>query len=236
VRTPTLQRWWPTTQTLDLVEGSPEDVGNTVLAEVKRYVPTEMVTSGWESFETLDAAFREAGYFTNVPTFFLVLPTRSRWAVLWNNSYLCDGYDSLCSNLTVRHQLTTVHWGAHDHSTNSQPGAFFTHRKWVGSGVQERAVYVAENDGRWFFGQSGEPLAEEDLALYSARRKTDRLNERHVAELLKRLGADPWDEEFYAIQAHRSFVIRRREYSDTVHRKQTTEVLIKAPPNVARVG
>jgi hypothetical protein len=194
------------------------------------------VTSAWASFPTLEAAFREAPHFTNVPTFLLVLPTRSRWTVLWNNSYLCDGYDSLCSNLTARHRLTTLHWGAHDTSTSFQPGAFFTHRKWVDSGVQERAVYVAANDGRWSFGQRGEPLPEEDLALYSARRKSDRLNERHVSELLKRLGADPWQEEFYAIQDHRSFVVRRPKYPATVHRKQRAEVLIKAQFQVVRVG
>jgi hypothetical protein len=186
------------------------------------------VTCTWDRLPTLDAAFREAPHFTNVPTFLLVLPTRSRWVALWNNSYLCDGYDSLCSNLTARHRLTTLHWGAHDSSTSSQPGAFFTHRKWMDSGVQERAVYVAVNDGRWSFGQSGEPLPEEDLALYSARRKADRLNERRVSELLKRLGADPWDEEFYAIQQHRSCVVRRVAFADSVHRKQRAAVLIKS--------
>ena len=34
--------------------------------------------------------------FTNVSTCYLVLPTHSRWTVRWNNSFLCDGYDSLC--------------------------------------------------------------------------------------------------------------------------------------------
>jgi hypothetical protein len=40
--------------------------------------------------------------------------------VLWNNSFLCDGYDSLCWCLTSHHDLTTIHW-AHAGTTVRQP-------------------------------------------------------------------------------------------------------------------
>src|SRR6185503_5189563 len=115
-----IQKWWPTTQALDLVEGSVEAVAAAVHAEVSRFITNDPIKTSWESFASLNTAFEAAPEFTNVPTFYLVLPTHSKWSVLWNNSFLCDGYDSLCHCLTMNHRLTTVHWSAHDEWTTFQ--------------------------------------------------------------------------------------------------------------------
>jgi hypothetical protein len=55
----------------------------------------------------------------------------------------------------------------------------------------ERSVHVGQDDKRWTFYEHGEPLPEEDVALYGARRKKDRLNEVLVSRFLGRLGASP---------------------------------------------
>jgi hypothetical protein len=225
LRTDTLRRWWPTTQSLDLVEGPVAAVAAAVEAEVVRFLEGEAVITSWEAFASLDAAFRAAPEFANVPTFYLVLPSRSRWTVLWNNSFLCDGYDSLCWCLTKNHRLTTVHWSAHDQSTTFQVGAAFCHRRWSGTTVVERSVQVAQEDERWSFRQSGQPLPEEDVRSYGARRKRERLDEALMAQLLARLGATPWSEEFYAVPEQRVFVLRRARLPAAVIRRPASDVV-----------
>jgi hypothetical protein len=89
----------------------------------------------------------------------------------------------------------------------------------------ERSVHAGQEDTRWTFDASGEPLPEEDVASYRARRKRDRLNETVVIQLLGRLGASPWSEEFYALPEQRSFVLRRPEAPATVIRRRASEVV-----------
>jgi hypothetical protein len=223
LRSGSIERWWPATQSLDLVEGDVDTVAAAVRAEVQRFLPSTQVEESWQPFVDLTGAFSLAGDFANAPTAFLVLPTHSRWSVLWNNSYLCNGHDSLCWCLTSRHHLTTLHWSAHDGTTSFQPGASFTHRSRRDSLV-ERSVYVGCEDGRWSFHQTGRPLPEEDVANYNARPIRDRLNERLMAALLGRLDAAPWSEEFYAFGL-RYFILKRVEIPDTVARRKATDVV-----------
>ena len=196
-----IQRWWPTTQALDLVQGSVEEVARAVHAELSRF-SNNKVSGYWESFLDLDDMFGAVKKFTNPPTEFFVIPTYSKWTVLWNNSFLCDGYSSLCWNLTRNHGLTTIHWSAHDEWTTFQSGATFSYRRSTDQGMIERYVQAYQEDKRWIFHSSGEPLAEENLKSYGAKRKRDRLNEAGISEILSRLGAYPWQEQFYAIPRH----------------------------------
>jgi len=159
--------------------------------------------------DSLDDAFSAVPDFTNIPTVVLVLPTRGPWSVVWNNSFLCDGYDSLCWNLTENHGLTTIHWSAHDSETTFQPGTLFCARRKQGASLVERSVYCGSNDGRWSFVESGDRLPEEDIAAYTARRKRDRLNEALLMALLARLGAEPWDAERYPLEQAVHTVTRR---------------------------
>lgn len=185
----TLRRWWPSTQSLDLVEGSVEAVADAVHAEYSRFLNGERINASWSQFRDIDEAFRSVPEFRNAPTCILVLPTRSKWTVLWNNSFLCSGYDSLCWCLSSHHHLTTLHWSAHDEWTTFQSGASFTHRRHNGTTLVERSVYCGQEDERWVFYAAGQPLDEEDVSDYNARRRRDRLNERSLLALLSRLGA-----------------------------------------------
>jgi hypothetical protein len=204
-----------------------------VQAEVSRFLQGERVSASWVTFGDLDAAFQSASEFANVPTIYLVLPTRSKWSVLWNNSFLCDGYDSLCYNLTKNHGLRTLHWSAHDHWTSFQSGALFVHRQRNGGELVERSVYVVQEDKRWSFGAVGYPLPEEDLHSYEARRKQDRLNEQRLASFLARLGAQPWLEQFYALPEIQVFVLRREAPPTTITRRSVDDVLRLGQPLVS---
>jgi hypothetical protein len=218
---PAIQRWWPLAESLDLVRAPTDVVAQAVLAEVTRFTAGEKLSSAWVPFSSLDRLLGSVDVFTNVPTLYFVVPTRSEWTVLWNNSFLCDGYDSLCHCLTANHGLSTIHWSSSDQDTVFQAGSSFTFRKQTESGVTERSVHCSKNDERWEFHAFGEPLPEEDLASYAARRTRDRLNEKGMLGLLERLGGRPWDDEFY--RAGEAFRIERVAYPDKIILKRFPE-------------
>lgn len=205
----TLRKWWPTTQSIDLVKGPIRDVAEAVSTEFRRFSGDADIVGRWTAVPDLDAVFSSAPHFANVVTFIAVLPTCSEWVGLWNNSFLCDGYDALCWNLTRTYRHTTMHWSAHDDSTTFQPGVSFTHRAWRDGGVGARSVACIRQDRRWLFEQAGEPLPEEDVSSYLARRTQDRLDEVRLMKLLAKLGADPWSGSFYAVPAEPVFLLSR---------------------------
>lgn len=220
-----IQQWWPLPDSLDLVRAPVQDTAAAVLAEVTRFVGGGQLSSAWVPFSSLGQVFGSVAIFTNVPTVYFVLPTRSAWSVLWNNSFLCDGYDSLCWCLTTHHGLTTMHWRSADEDAVFQAGSSFTFRQASASGLRERAVYCGKNEERWEFHAAGEPLAEEDVQAYSARRKRDRLQEQGMLKLLDRLGAQPWQDAFYL--PGEAFRIDREDYPNTVSRKTFPEFACK---------
>jgi hypothetical protein len=72
-------------------------------------------------------------------------------------------------------------------------GAHFTYRKpTAAETIIQRDVYCYNQGSRWSLRQDGEPLPEEDLERYDAKRKRDRLNEERFMALLGRLGVQPW--------------------------------------------
>lgn len=219
-------RWWPSTQSLDLIEGSSEEVAAAVadhFREVARYSDDEIATE-WRTFADLDAAFSSVAFFDNVGSRMLLLPTRSRWVVLWTNNFLCGGFDHFAQGITLGAGLTTIHWSAHDTTTTFQPGATFHLRRLDDTGLVERLVQAARTDRHWDFFERGEPLPEEDVDGYRARRKRDRMNERRLMELLGRLNARPWDEAWYALPEQPVYRLERpsppsaprREISDVI--------------------
>src|SRR5262249_54437601 len=136
-----VQRWWPLPASLDLVRGPADVVASAVLAEVTRFVDGEPLSARWVSFDSPAGGFASVDVFPTVPIVYFVMPTWSEWSVLWNNSFLCDGYDSLCWCLTSRHGLPTVHWKSSDADAVFQAGSLFTARRRVGGDMVERSVY-----------------------------------------------------------------------------------------------
>lgn len=222
------KKWWPTTQSLDLVEGTIEQVATAAKSEfskIAEYVGDDDFVAEWQRFESLDEAFSSVPYFDNVASRILLLPTHSKWVVMWNNAFLCDGFDRFCMDMTRHHALTTIHWSAHDDWTTYQSGAMFHHRRKSADGLVERRVQAAQADRKWGFFEEGEALPEEDLDGYRARRKRDRLNERRVIELLSRLGAAPWEESFYALPGQKVFSLAR-QLPQRAERRRREEVLL----------
>jgi hypothetical protein len=204
-----LKEWWPTTQSLDLVFGASDAVADAVATEFRRFAGDAKVTFERKEFADLNGVFLAAPHFSNVVTFVAILPTTSDWTVMWNNSFLCNGYDALCWCLTKHHDLTTIHWSAHDEWTTFQSGSQFTHRAKRDGQVVERSVACIQQDRKWIFAETGEPLEEEDTAAYLARKKRDRLNEPRIIGFLEKLGAKPWDASFYSFSHAPVFLLSR---------------------------
>jgi hypothetical protein len=217
-----VEKWWPLPTSLDLVFGEIREVGDAVFAEVQRYCGSEKVEGEWIEADGIEDVFKLPQLLTNVPTFLAVMPAQSGWVALWNNSYLCDGYDSLCHNLTRLHGFRTLHWRASENDGRFQAGASFTHRILRDGSLVERSVYCGKNGDQWEFYQSGEPLVEEDTSLYAARKRRDRLSEASLLELLLRMGARPRSADFY--QAGKVFVIRRLKYPSTITARSFGEI------------
>jgi hypothetical protein len=196
---PTIRAWWPSTRSIDLVEAPIEVAASAVLQEFCRYSTDGVAQLEWHRVRSFHSALEQVEQFANIPTTVLVLPTHSQWSALWYNSFLCDGYDSLCSGLSTNHNLRTIHWASSDVWSVFQSGSTFHQRKPSCRGLAERHVQAAQSDKRWNFYAYGEPLPEEDTETYSAKRKRDRLNEASMTTLLQRLGADPWRESYYAL-------------------------------------
>lgn len=212
---------------MDLIRGPVAVVSSAIQAELSRMLNGETLEVREQSFLTLDHAFGVADYFANIPTIFLVLPTVTDWSVLWNNSFLCDGYDSLCYCLTAYHKFETLHWFTNDATSTFGPGAKFCHRVWVANTLKERSVYCARDGRKWIFHQKGDPLPQEDLTTYSAPIKRNRLNEAQIAGLLNRLGANPWSDEFYDLSQQKCFTLRRLNVPPTVS-KRSKDLLVRS--------
>jgi hypothetical protein len=246
LRSAGIQRWWPSTQSLDLVDGPVENVAIALAELVQRFVRTSRdhdadfdgvspsapalsaegsPVTEWRTFTGFEAALESLSEFASFPTTFLAFPTRSNWTVLWNNSSHCNGYDSLCHCLTEAYGMRTISWSANDAVTTSQPGAQFCCRQRRDGNVVLRSVNAHFEGPRWRFYETGATLPEEDVAGYSARKIRDRLNEGRVASLLARLGAEPWQEAFYALPEKRVFVVRRTLPKDAVKALHWSDVL-----------
>jgi hypothetical protein len=221
-----VQQWWPLPTSLDLVRGEPDMVASAVLTEVSAFMSGEQLSSEWIPFDSIAHIFESVEVFTNVPTVYFVLPTHSDWTVLWNNSFLCAGYDSLCWCLTNHHGMETFHWQSSNEDAVFQAGSLFTARRYLRGGLTERTVYCCKNDAHWEFHTSGEPLPEEDILRYRARRKRDRFDERGMMELLSKIGARPWEDSFY--RTGKAFrIIERVSFPDRIYQKTFAELAHK---------
>lgn len=203
---------------MDLVRATAERTAEAVLGEYRSFAAAapgvlpkllgSRVSVEWIERDSLGSALALVDRFDAHITRTLVLPTRGEWTVLWHNSLLCDGYDSLCVCLSRFRGLTTIHWSASDSITTVQAGAMFHLREPTPQGVRERRVQAAQEDRRWRFFEMGDPLPEEDVEGYAARRIRDRLNETRLAALLRRLGAEPWNEDSYAFPGKVAMISR----------------------------
>lgn len=219
------ERWWPLPRSLDLVRAPFEQVAQMLEKELDRVVPDEPKEAAFIPAASLNAFFLATNELTNFPTALYALPTKTSWTVLWTNGFLCDGYDSLCYNLSRLYSIETLHWHASDTDGPFQAGSGFTHRP---GGVGDDGVRVVQchrNDTKWRFLQRGTPLPSEPVAGYENRLKRERLNEHVMVTFLASLGAEPWREAFYDFPARPFFKVWRTSPPATITARPVSQVV-----------
>ena len=139
------------------------------------------------------------------PSRFLVLPTRSRWTAVFDNSEPYHSYDAiarLATNLRSRavhfchvpdmHRKPEGRYGSTKFSVFSPDGAPPEAR-----GGPERLVYAINEGGRWTFLAHGTPQPYELVERYESRRLRDRLTPEMLVAYGRALGIEITDEDFY---------------------------------------
>lgn len=194
------EKWWPLAQSLTLVRANLRHTVKAMKADAKRLHKRTGAEYGfdWVQVQSIDGLFRSIEKFTISASVCYALPTNTNWTVLWDNSFTCTPHDSLAYCLTCFWRLETLTFSSNDRDSTTFAGTRFTYsRPGDHEEVIQRHVYCCNQGSRWHFEQHGEPLPEEDLQGYTAKRKRDRLNEERMMALLERLGIQPWRESSY---------------------------------------
>lgn len=187
--------WWPLGQSMILVRAPFRRSATALQNQAYEWQCRVGATYrfDWLRISCIDEMFRSVETFTIGPLTYYTLPTKGDWTVIWCNSFLCDGHQSLAHCLTECQKLETIHFYSTDRNSTQLAGTNFTYRKPTATeAIIQRDVYCCNQGSRWQFRQVGEPLPEEDLERYAAKRKRDRLNEEGFMALLGRLGVQPW--------------------------------------------
>ena len=190
--------YWPFLISLDLVNAPADDCAAAVNAEFSRFARDEPVHETTFPFQSLETLFSDPGEYFASPTRIYVVPTTTRWTVLWNNSFHCTGYDSLCHCLTLNHGLETLHFQSSDDDAFYLAGTLIRHRLPAETEPILRSVQASKDDSsHWCWYESGPVQPYENVDHYAARLKRNRLNEEILADYLTALGCDPRQESVY---------------------------------------
>jgi len=141
----------------------------------------------WSDFSLPDQLYNPP---SNKGTFWTPASAPDKTAFMAN---LTDGWHSLCHILGTDGGLRTLYVRA----STTQEKWPVTDFEYYQDGLSIRYVRAMKEDPRWEFFQKGQPLAEENLQRYRARRIRDRLTEQDVADIATKLGwpiskADFW--------------------------------------------
>lgn len=128
-----------------------------------------------------------------IVTKYLFWPVNENWTLYFDNGV--NGTDAgppsvLSSRLGVDAMRVVIA----DEILNPSSGQIMQYRatilEYYSRGVEQRHIFVANDGGKWKFGESGEPFPFENTAAYKARSVKDRFTNAMLLNYLKELGAD----------------------------------------------
>lgn len=190
--------YWPFLMSLDLVKAPADDCASAVKAEFSRFARDELIHETTFPLQSLEHLFSTPSEFYASPTRIYVVPTTTEWTVLWNNSFHCTGYDSLCHCLTLNHGLETLHFQSSDRDAFYLAGTLIRHRLPADTEPLLRSLQASKDDSsRWVWFESGPVQPYENVENYTSRLKRNRLNEAILADYLATLGCDPREASVY---------------------------------------
>jgi len=167
-------------------------------------IKTTRVTGG------LAQALSVLNVLTNVEKVHAFLPTVGAWVVHFSNAR--DGFGAsdveeyLSEALKVR--ALQVLSPPEDRALRGQVLEVFD-----GGEVSRRIRCALSDSGKsWEFESCGKPLPFEDVKRYSVKSKRDRFTRALLIEYLRKLGARPFEESFYRVDASNpALVIEQKE-------------------------
>ena len=137
-----IKELFPLTQSFGLVLGNTTEVANAIFKEIKKYTKNEIgIELKYLTLKNIDEAIYN-NKFTVTPTKVITFPTKTKWIIVWNNSFLCNGWDSLFINLTNFYNYNTFYFCSHDTITTKLPGTYFYYKYRKNEILKERYVWA----------------------------------------------------------------------------------------------
>jgi len=157
----------------------------------------------------------------------LFIPTRSPWTAYLDNAYRGTDAASAMGYMARTVGCRGLRVVAVPHTLRKDKGRYGAVMLEVYGPHQTharnylRTLYVANDGGRWVFGQSGEPFPFEKVEQYQSRRVRDRFTFDMLKQYLSHLGLAPFEQAFYLpegapawlVEKNGPLVRSRREYT-----------------------
>ena len=226
-------RWAPVTSEMGFLGVGAEQAAQ-AFASWQRGLPTSQgfiievlpVTGPLE--QTLSRLLPLSGWETQRRLF---IPTRSAWTAYVENGWTGTDAASAMSVMARRLSIRCLRVVAVPHTLRKLGGGRYGGVMLDVFGPEQpgklnnyvRAIEVANDGGRWVFGQSGEPFAFEQVERYQERRVRDRFTFEMLKDYLRHLGLSPFEEDFYLPPGSCAWLIEKTGPFTTVGRQYTLE-------------
>jgi hypothetical protein len=145
----------------------------------------------------------------------LFIPTRSAWTAYFDNGWRGTDVGSAMRYMSRTLGCRGMRVGAVPHTLRKDKGRYGIVVLEVYGPHQTdwlnilRTLYVANDGGRWVFGQSGEPFPFEKPERYQARRLRERFTFDMLKEYVRHLGLWPFDEDFYLPEGAPAWLVEK---------------------------
>lgn len=187
-----LIKTFPFFLSLDLARGPISTVSKAVENELSRF-NDNCIKVDQVRFSSVEDIINHPATYSSSPIYFYIIPTNTDWTILWNNSFHCNGHDSLCHCLTKNHKIETIHYLSSDIDAFYQAGSSWTHR--LPNGAM-RNISCIKEDKKWIWYTSGEVQDYEEQHLYTERIKRKRFNNNILQNYLRSIGCNPNEQPF----------------------------------------
>ena len=198
-------RFEPTTAEIGFVAAAPGDVAGATAGWIRSLgdgTGIDEIPGG------LEAGLTRMGALVSGRTKILVVGTASPWSAVLDNGiipYPRSVVSRMVDLLGVRGFYIVAEpnvYPPRDAPNLERLGARHFVIEWPDPTAQfgrgYRSIELQRDSGRrWSFNQYGDPLPFEDTAAYTARRLTDRLTPRMLADYCAALGVDAFNDDFY---------------------------------------
>lgn len=155
-----------------------------------------------------------------IVTKYLFWPLNESWTLYFDNGV--NGTDAgPPSVLSSRLGVDAVRVVMTDEAVRPESGQLTQYRatifEYYAKGIERRHVFVANDGGKWKFGESGEPFAFENIAAYKVRSIKERFTNPMLLDYLKELGVDLSDTENglgYLLMKHGKLPATYKEFKE----------------------